>query len=689
MIITHRAFNMPLEGLSSLCGWRRYESGLSRIPEVNAQGISPPVTMRAFLQISMTFLAVTLLDVARVSAALPLVRYNFDEPGDASVAVLNSGTAASADAHIQGYGRRINNTPNNFSARALDLDSGVTDPAKYASALTDTDVPEMDYLGALTVSFWVNMRAAPNRFDELADSGGRFGTGGFYIQIGDSSGAAPTASAFDLHFFVIGAGNSIPSAHGKSPVTYNANNQWTFVAMTYTGDTMQFFKGGAAPATTLTQLGSNVNGVAYQGVPANTGSDPIDGLVIGDSGIDGLSPPAWMDDFRVYGGVLSPSELETIRLGNIVATGSIWAVNGAGDWNSAAKWSGGIPNAINATANFRGAITSPRTVFTDIPVTVGTLVFNNASSYQIAGQGSLTLQVSGGSALVDVQAGTHKLNLPLIIASNTQLNVASGATLKISDPVTVNAGKSLSSIGAGTVIYQSTVTLLSGASISFASSQDLLALSVGSHATATLEAASASALAVDSVSVSPAGGKIDLKDNRMIFHNQGAGTWDGSAYDGVSGLIQRGYNGGDFLGSGIVTSMSGATDGSTLDRIGVVSNATLHLTMFGGQPVSATDTLVMYTLGGDANLDRQINADDYFQIDSGYARSSTGWFSGDFDYDGVISGDDYFVIDSAFTSQSNRLIASTGMAGVPAVPEPSSLGLMALGVLRIVFRRRH
>jgi len=271
------------------------------------------------LRIFKVFIPIAILSAAAgIQAAVPLVRYGFDEYGDSSVAALNSGQAASADAHIQGWGRRVNDTPNDFSARALDLISGLPDPSKYASALTDTDVPELDNLAALTVSFWVNMRAAPNRYDLLADSGGRHGTGGFYIQIGDSSSATPSANAFDLLFAVVGAGNFIPSALGKSPMSYDADHQWTFIAMTYSGNTMKFFNGGELPASSIIQWGGNVTNVAYQGVPAHTGADPIDGLVIGDGGIDGSSPPAWMDDFRVYAGTLSAMELEGVRLENIL-----------------------------------------------------------------------------------------------------------------------------------------------------------------------------------------------------------------------------------------------------------------------------------------------------------------------------------------------------------------------------------
>jgi hypothetical protein len=70
--------------------------------------------------------------------------------------------------------------------------------------------------------------------------------------------------------------------------------------------------------------------------------------------------------------------------------------------------------------------------------------------------------------MVDVQAGTHKINLPLRFASDTLLAVASGAGLLISDPVTINAGVQVTQTGGGNVAYQSTVTVLDGASVALA-----------------------------------------------------------------------------------------------------------------------------------------------------------------------------------------------------------------------------
>src|SRR6202034_268381 len=129
---------------------------------------------------------------------------------------------------------------------------------------------------------------------------------------------------------------------------------------------------------------------------------------------------------------------------------------------------------VGAEADFLGAFTSNHTVFTDVPITLGKLVFNNSvASYALTGAvgTSLTLQTATGSALVDVKSGTHELNLPLIVASNTTLETDSpSASLIIANPVTINSGMTLSQSGSGTVTYQSIVTVNSDASIAFANS---------------------------------------------------------------------------------------------------------------------------------------------------------------------------------------------------------------------------
>ncbi|HWP41380.1 MAG TPA: hypothetical protein VNL70_10680, partial [Tepidisphaeraceae bacterium] len=160
-----------------------------------------------------------------------------------------------------------------------------------------------------------------------------------------------------------------------------------------------------------------------------------------------------------------------------VATGPAQWLTDSGDYHHPANWSAAVPNGVGAEANFLGVIVDARTVYTDTPVTLGTLRFDNANSYVLGGSGRLTMQAAGGSAaLVQVLKGTHKINLPLTIASNTTLEVASGATLKLSDPVTVLAGKTLSESGSGgSVVYESMLRIQDGASVTLRSQRTAIA----------------------------------------------------------------------------------------------------------------------------------------------------------------------------------------------------------------------
>src|SRR5213076_613392 len=92
--------------------------------------------------------------------------------------------------------------------------------------------------------------------------------------------------------------------------------------------------------------------------------------------------------------------------------------------------------------------------------------------------------------------------------------------------------------------------------------------------------------------------------------------------------------------------------------------------------VTGADALIMYTYGGDANLDGKINVDDYGHIDSSIPVGLTGWFNGDFNYDGKINVDDYGIIDFNIGIQgvpfSITVAATAPVARLTAVPEPTA-----------------
>jgi hypothetical protein len=190
---------------------------------------------------------------------------------------------------------------------------------------------------------------------------------------------------------------------------------------------------------------------------------------------------------------------------------------------------------------------------------------------------------------------------------------------------------------------------------------------------------------VANLSVAP-GARLNLNDSDLIVIGGNVGTWTGTNYTGLSALIKSGRNGGGWGGSGIVTSQTAATSGN-FTSIGVATASQVKSIAAGatatwsGQTVTGSDALVMYTYGGDANLDGKINVDDYGHIDSNVVLPGvSGWFNGDFNYDGKINVDDYGIIDSNVPIQGSPF-ATGGGTSVPlsAVPEPSSAFALILG----------
>jgi hypothetical protein len=191
----------------------------------------------------------------------------------------------------------------------------------------------------------------------------------------------------------------------------------------------------------------------------------------------------------------------------------------------------------------------------------------------------------------------------------------------------------------------------------------------------------------------------------MVLHAQSVGSAVGSSYNGVTGKIQTGRNGSTTPlwdgTNGIVTDQTTATTGN-YHSIGIakasdVRPATATATaLWAGQTITGSDTLVMFTYGGDATLDGKINIDDYVKIDSGVAGGYSGWVNGDFNYDGKVSIDDYITVIDANIGNQNGVFPTAGsiagsgggLSGVSAVPEPASLSVLSLGAVALMSRRR-
>ncbi len=432
----------------------------------------------------------------------------------------------------------------------------------------------------------------------------------------------------------------------------------------------------------------------------------------------GGTPAALLDDVQVTAGASVTPQ---------------WTYDGTGDWNVPEHWSGSVPNSVGAVANFLGEISANRTVYTDTPVTVGTLRFNSPHKYLIAGLGSLTLSSSTESALVEVLQGTHEINLPLYVASSTTINTSNGATLMLSDPVRLASGITLNKSGTGTLVVLSTLRAAGPATIKFSggvvnldaanndpnisinidpatlilgASQTLGDIvldrggnlirvgrdSAGTAVPATLTAANLTVSGgggADTLDAVMAGNTIRIRgalqiqsDGKLV--KQGAGVLvtsnldigDAAQLDVTEGKIIVDYSGATPIDSVRRYLQSGGIHSSTATgrtRLGYGEAAVLNASSFGGEPVDSTAVLLGIVFAGDANLDGSVDITDLARLATAWQTAGL-WTAGDFDYSGFIDISDLGLL------ATNWRVGANSSAGMSLNDALAGLGLSDVSV---------
>jgi autotransporter-associated beta strand protein len=310
----------------------------------------------------------------------------------------------------------------------------------------------------------------------------------------------------------------------------------------------------------------------------------------------------------------------------------------------------------------------------------GLLKVAGTSNTYIPALAGFTASVENGGANIDTNTFDAVVNAPLVAGSGSTggLTKNSAGTLTLggggtyAGNTTVNAGKLV--LG-NTLATTANVTLNNDATVELSPT--------GSGTTV---------LKTGAVTLAGTNNTVNLQDNKLVTSNNVAN---------VTSLIVQGRNGGGWNGStGIITGQSTAQT-SSFTSIGVASASQVKgiaagdTAVWAGQTVTGSQTLAMYTYGGDANLDGKINVDDYGHIDSSAPLGISGWFNGDFNYDGKINVDDYGIIDfnvgiqgAPFFSAGGSVGGASGLSGVSAVPEPASLSVLSLGAAAVLGRRR-
>jgi PEP-CTERM motif len=163
--------------------------------------------------------------------------------------------------------------------------------------------------------------------------------------------------------------------------------------------------------------------------------------------------------------ITAPFYIDQIQVVHPVVFSAVpanWIQNGSGTWESSANWNPSAPGLAGSTATFDsdgGAITAANpTVTLSSAITLDSLNFNtSASSYTIINGGGGSITLDGSTNQVNVLAGNHTINTPLVMGSNTVFTISPSSSLTLAN-VTGGGYSSVTVTGGGTLIENQIAT---------------------------------------------------------------------------------------------------------------------------------------------------------------------------------------------------------------------------------------
>jgi len=306
----------------------------------------------------------------------------------------------------------------------------------------------------------------------------------------------------------------------------------------------------------------------------------------------------------------------------------------------------------------------------------------NDSNGSAAGRYAVTLSttVSPGSVTVNNTLGNYTISGAGTIGGTGSLTKSGTGTLTLSTPNTYSGGTIVS---AGRLLIEPT------APTSSALAHGALSVSGSGIAQLADNVTAGTALGASNVNLTSlsltGNGTLDIGNNRVIL------DYSSPANDPITSIaawIKNGFY--DLAGPQIISSDIAADDAASGLSYGI-GYADGADGLVAGLPSGEIE--IMFTLLGDANLDGTVNSEDFTPFSANVGKNGS-WDDGDFNYDGTVNSED-FTPFSANLGKTATLAAAAG-ALEPAntsislsnVPEPASTGLLTMGIVSVLARRR-